>query len=174
MTTATRSDVWTAAGIAIAVCTVSLGISALTLTQQFGIAQTLGEQTEIVKSIQDAGKQQSGEIASLVKSADAIRQELAWRNNDPKALMARAGLPVDQDVDYTSIADKIIALPRTIQAASRLEQQGLVKEQFTPTFGGYIADEATASTIREVIMDAASQSRQIDVLSPASTRQPLR
>lgn len=156
MSSATRADVWTAAGIGIAVCTISLGISGLTLAQQWNVAQSLGEQTEIVKSIQIRAGEQAEQISSLVKSAEAIRRDLAWRHNDPAELMAKVGLPVDRDVVYTSIADKVIAIPRTTEAAIRLERQGLFKEQFTPTFGGYIADEATAAAIRAVIMDAAN------------------
>jgi hypothetical protein len=72
-----------------------------------------------------------------------------------RALIAQAGIPVDDNVKPVSIGSEIVALPQTDEAARVLRNRNWLPVPITPAVGGFIADAQSADIVRAVIEKAA-------------------
>ncbi len=147
---ASKGTVWGAAGVVLAAVGILGTISFNTMTQQWATAKTLGEYGVLLQGVARLEEKTAG----LARDVDGIQRHLVAQSFDPKELLARSKLPIDKDIDVIAVEGNVVFLPQTADARARLLARGLRHTQFTPVFGGFTADAATAAAVNTAIESA--------------------
>lgn len=151
---ASNATVWAAAGINFAGLTLVAGLTGLVLTNQFAVAEKLGQQSTAIGTLISTTSDIQKQSMALSDRAKEIERRIQVSQMDVGSLMAKAGIPVGADMTFERIGEQVVAFPQTPEAEQKLKDRDFQPVQFTPSIGGFVADAATASIVKGVVDNA--------------------
>jgi hypothetical protein len=107
-----------------------------------GLDRTIDYKTDaVIKKIDEFGKKIDLEEHEIKSFEDRV----AAMETDPKKLLERLGVATDTTLTAVSVRNELYVLPRTIESAQIMVDQGYEKRQIAPMVAGFLVQPSRAT-----------------------------